>query len=333
MATLKRIPAGPAQLPPRDLNAATCRTDTAALAQRARFACSSFFWPVLLLPAPHRNAMYAFYAFCREVHGATCGGAARTRKLALLADWRAEIALLFAGRPQHAVTQALRDPVSRLDLRFEDFLLILDGMEMEAHSDIRAPSLAQLDLYCERAVVAVGRIVLRIFGTATPDAGRVAAALGHALHLTGILRNLAQDATRQRLYLPRELLHAHGIFVTMPSYVLAQPALPQVCNELGGRATAYFDEAERVIATCPPVPIWAAAAILSTYRTLLEALLARGWTRLDEPVHIPAWRRTELIRLAERDRQAPRAMRSHGHHLHAWRTQRRPSASRSVLTD
>jgi phytoene/squalene synthetase len=169
---------------------------------------------MLLLPAPRHNAMYAFYAFCREVHGATCGGAARTGKLALLADWRAEIALLFAGRPQHTVTQALRDPVSRFDLRFEDFLLILDGMEMEVRSDIRAPSLAQLDLYCERAVVPVGRIALRIFGTATPDADRVAASLGRALQLTGILRDLAQDATRQHLYLPRELLHAHGIFAT-----------------------------------------------------------------------------------------------------------------------
>jgi presqualene diphosphate synthase len=333
MATLKRIPAGPAQLRPRDLNAATCRTDKAALAQRARFAGSSFFWPMLLLPAPHRNAMYAFYAFCREVHGATCGGAARTGKLALLADWRAEIALLFAGRPQHTVTQALGDPVSRFDLRFEDFLLILDGMEMEVRSDIRAPSLAQLDLYCERAVVPVGRIALRIFGTATPDADRVAASLGRALQLTGILRDLAQDATRQHLCLPRELLHAHGIFATMPSYVLAQPALPQVCNILGERAATHFDEAERAIAACPPFPIWAAAAILSTCRTLLEALLARGWTWLDEPVRIPAWRRTELLRLAEPDRQAFRAKRTHRHQPPVWPTQRRPSPSGSLLTD
>jgi phytoene synthase len=253
---------------------------------------SSFFLPMRLLPAPRGNAMYALYVFCREVHVAARGGAARTVKLALLADWRAEIALLYAGRPRHAVTRALRHPVNRFDLRFEDFLFILDGMEMEAHSDIRAPSLAQLDLYCERAGVAVGRLALRIFGAATPDVEQLAAALGRALQLTSILRDLAQDASRQRLYLPRELLHAHGIFATLPSYVLAQPALPQVCNALGERAAAYFTEAEDIIAACSPFPMWPAAAIVAAYHTLLDALLARGWTRLDEPVRTPILRQT-----------------------------------------
>jgi squalene synthase HpnD len=292
MTTLKRVPAGPAQFRHWALKATRSRTDEAAGAPRVRMAGSSFFWPMRLLPAPRHNAMRAVYVFCREVHGVANGGAARTVKLALLADWRAEIALLYAGRPQHAVTQALRGPVSRFELRFDDFLLILDGMEMEARSDIRAPSLAQLDLDCERTAVAVGRIVLRIFGVVAPEAEQVAAALGRALQLTSILRDLASDATRQRLYLPRELLHAHGVFATMPSYVLAQPALPRVCNALAERAAAYFAEAERAITVCPPIPIWAAAAILATYRSLLEALLARGWTRLDEPVHIPAWRET-----------------------------------------
>src|SRR4029077_9941703 len=170
----------------------------------------------------------------------------------------AQVALLYAGRPQHVVTRALRDAMNRFDLPFDDFRLIIDGLEMDTRTDIWAPSLAQLDLYCERTAVAVGRIALRIFGVAVPEAEQVAAALGRALQLTSILRDLASDAPRQRLYLPRELLHAHGIFATMPSYVVAQPALPQVCNALGERAAAYFTEAEDIIAACSPFPMWPA---------------------------------------------------------------------------
>jgi hypothetical protein len=118
--------------------------------------------------------------------------------------------------------------------------------------------------------------------------------LGRGMQLTGILRDLAQDAVRQRLYLPCELLRAHRIFATMPSYVLAQPALPQVCNALAERAAAYFAQAERAIVARPRLPMLAATAMLSGYRTLLEGLLSRGWMRLDEPAHIPVWHQTAL---------------------------------------
>ena len=77
-------------------------------------------------------------------------------------------------------------------------------MEMDARTDLRAPSLEELDLYCERVVVAVGRLSVRIFGEETQAGERVAAELGRAWQLTNILRDLAEDARRNRLYLPRE---------------------------------------------------------------------------------------------------------------------------------
>ena len=162
--------------------------------------------------------------------------------------------------------------------------------------EIRAPSLEYLDLYCERRAVAVSRIALRILGATWPDCQRLAAALGRAMQLTGILRDLTQDAARQRLYLPRELLCAHGIFATIPSHVLAQPALPRACNALAERAAAHFAEAERAIVARPRLAMLAATAMLSTYGTLFEALLARGWTRLEKPVRIPAWHQ-KLLRV------------------------------------
>ena len=115
------------------------------------------------------------------------------------------------------------------------------------------------------------------------------------MQLTGILRDLAQDAARHRLYLPRELLRAHGIFATMPSYVLAQPALPQVCNALAERAAAHFADVQRTRSALSGWATLATTAVLGSYRTLLKALLGRGWVRIDEPVRIPAWHQTALL--------------------------------------
>jgi phytoene/squalene synthetase len=180
-------------------------------------------------------------------------------------------------------------------LQCSDFLAIIDGMEMDAHTDIQAPSLEQLDLYCERAAVAVGRLSVRIFGEETQAGERVAEELGRALQLTNILRDLAEDAKRDRLYLPREVLRAHGIHATSPSWVLAQPALPHICRDVAKLAEGHFDAAAQVIAACPRHKMRPAAVMLGIYRALLHELLIRGWQYLDEPVRIPAWRKLALV--------------------------------------
>ena len=162
---------------------------------------SRFLWPTQLLPARRREAMNALYTFCGEVGDIADSEASRSLKQILLLNWRSEIADLFAGRPRHEVTRGLSEAIHLYGLRCDDFLAIIDGMEMDARRDIRAPSFAELDRYCERMAVAVGRISVRIFGEASPAGERVAAELGRALQLTNILRDLAEDARRHRLYL------------------------------------------------------------------------------------------------------------------------------------
>jgi phytoene synthase len=256
---------------------------------------STFFWPLQLLPVRRRQAMYALYAFCREVEDIADGKASCSLKQTLLLNWRCEIAHLFAGRPQHDVTRGLSEAIHLYGLRCDDFLAIIDGMEMDARRDIRAPSFEELDRYCERVAVAVGRISMRIFGEASPAGGRVAAELGRALQLTNILRDLAEDAERHRLYLPRELLQAQGIFATTPSWVLAQPALPNVCRDLALLAEQHYAAAAEAIAACSRWTMRPAAVMLGFYRAFLHELLARGWQELDESVRIPARRRLALM--------------------------------------
>jgi phytoene synthase len=256
---------------------------------------TSFSWAMHLLPVQRREAMYALYAFCREVDDIADGEASRSLKQTFLSNWRSEIAHLYAGRPRHAVTLGLNKAIHLYGLRCDDFLAIIDGVEMDVRTGIRAPSFEQLDRYCECVAVAVGRLSVRIFGEETPAGERVAAELGRAVQLTNILRDLAEDARRQKLYLPRELLHAHGIFATTPSWVLAQPALPEICRNLAMVAERHYEAAAEAIAACPRWTMRPAAVMLGIYRALLHELLVRGWRHIDEPLRIPAWHKLALV--------------------------------------
>ena len=266
-----------------------------AIALRRRAAGSSLFRAMQLLPARRREAMRALYAFCREVDDIADGEASRSLKQTLLSNWRSEIAHLFAGRPQHDVTRGLSEAIHLYGLRCHDFLAIIDGAEMKAQTDIRAPSFAQLDRYCERTAVAVSRLLLRIFGEETPAGEHAAAELGRALQFTDILRDLTQDAKRHRLFLPRELLRTHGIFATTPSWVLAQPALTEVCRDFAVLAKRHYEAAAEAIAACRRSTMRPAAVMLGVHRALLDALVARGWQQLDAPVRISFWRELALL--------------------------------------
>jgi presqualene diphosphate synthase len=177
--------------------------------------------------------------------------------------------------------------VTEYHLRREDFLAMIDGMEMDAAADIRAPSLAELDLYCARVASAVGHLSVRIFGDASPAADRVAASLGRALQLTNILRDIAEDAGRGRLYLPRELLAAHGIADSDPATVLRHPGLRVACRDLARIAARHYDDADAALAQCARRAMRPAAIMKAIYRATFDRLVAADWRDLDRPVRIP----------------------------------------------
>lgn len=259
----------------------------ASIRARVRAAGTSFYWAMRLLPEDRREAMFAIYAFCREVDDIADSDDAPAAKLAALEAWRNEIAAIYAGTPpQRAVARVLVGTVRRFALRREDFIAVIDGMEMDARETIRAPSLAAFDLYCDRVASAVGRLSVRIFGSDRPAADRVAHALGRALQTTNILRDLAEDAARGRLYLPRELMLAAGISASDPETVLRHPALGQVCTVLAQRAEQHFSDAAKAMAECPRRVMRPAAVMGAVYHAILLRLCARGWTRLDAPVGV-----------------------------------------------
>lgn len=260
----------------------------AAVRARVEAAGTSFYWAMRVLPEARRDAMFAIYAFCREVDDIADSDDPPEAKRRGLDGWRREIDALFAGEPTTTVTRALLDPARAYRLRREDFLAIIDGMEMDAAADIRAPSLAELDLYCDRVASAVGRLSVRAFGVDSASADRVAHSLGRALQLTNILRDLAEDAARGRLYLPRELLDAEGIPDSDPAAVLKHPALPLACEALAQIAGRHFADARAAMQECPRKPMRPAAAMGAVYASILRRLERRGWQHLDRPVRIPS---------------------------------------------
>jgi phytoene synthase len=281
------------------LRAAAGRLDEDALRENIRHrvesAATSFYWAMRLLPRDRRNGMYAVYAFCREVDDIADGDRSVEHKLAALAGWREEIEALYDGRPRHLVPCALLEPLRRYELRKADFLAIIAGMEMDARGDIRAPDLATLDLYCGRVASAVGHLSVQVFGDPSDAAHSVAESLGRALQLTNILRDLAEDAARQRLYLPREILDRHGIRGTDPRAILRHPALPAVCRDLAAIAEGQFREAALGMAQCSQRAMRPAAVMAAIYHATLSALQRSGWRDVAQRVSVPASRKLWLV--------------------------------------
>ena len=246
---------------------------------KVQAAGSSFYWAMRFLPAQKRAALFAIYAFCREVDDIADGMASREEKIVALDRWRQRIEDLYAGKPGDEITRSLAPAVTAYMLRMKDFIAVIEGMEMDARGPIVAPSLEELDLYCDRVASAVGRLCIHAFGEPTPAGERVAYHLGRALQLTNILRDVEEDATIGRLYLPAEYLSEAGI-PTDPPLVPAHPHLAQVNARVGAMAEAAFAASEEAISDCDKDAVRPAVIMMRVYRQHLERLRDNAWAPL-----------------------------------------------------
>ncbi|MEI7712467.1 MAG: presqualene diphosphate synthase HpnD [Rhodospirillales bacterium] len=269
-------------------------TDLAAVEAIVRAAGTSFYRGMAMLPPDRKHAMYAIYAFCRIVDDIADEEGTLAEKRAGLADWRRYIAGLRAGVSHDPVTRVLVRAMTAFDLREQDFLDVVDGMQMDAETVIVAPDLATLDLYCDRVAAAVGRLSVRAFGDSSPAADRVAHALGRALQLTNILRDIEEDAKRGRVYLPLEYLRDAGVPLT-PQGVLTSPALPAACARVAVLAHRYFDEATTAMAECDRKAMKPARLMGATYAAILSALERAGWKDLSARVGLSKWQKIWIL--------------------------------------
>jgi squalene synthase HpnD len=253
---------------------------------------SSFYAAMRILPQAQREAMFQIYSFCRQVDDIADSDGPRPERLAALQQWRDDIDALYRGTPPARLKDYVGS-VKAFGLKREDFLAIVDGMEMDVPADIRAPDMATLDLYCDRVASAVGRLSVRVFGLDEEDGIALAHHLGRALQLTNILRDIDEDAGLGRLYLPREGLLLAGITGDDPQKVIADKSLPKVCAPLVQRAAMHFAKADEIMARNRRRIVRAPRIMSKYYRAILDLLLARGFAAPREPVRV-----TKLTKLA-----------------------------------
>jgi len=256
-----------------------------------RASRSSFYTGMRILPRAQREAMFEIYSFCRAVDDIADDPGPREPRREQLARWRSDIEAVYrsAAPPQLA---GLAQAVRTFDLQREDFIAIIDGMEMDVIADIRAPDQATLDLYCDRVACAVGRLSVRVFGMEREAGIPLAHHLGRALQLTNILRDLDEDASLGRLYLPREALRGAGIEATDPAMVLADPAAPDVCAIIVTLAETEFAAAKAIMKKSPRRVVRAPRIMGEAYWLILQSLIARGFTPPRAAIRLP---RAKLI--------------------------------------
>ncbi len=257
---------------------------------KAAASGSSFYYSFVFLPAPRRRAITALYAFCREVDVVVdvCDDAqiAATK----LAWWRAEGARLYAGRPEHPVTQALLPVLGEYNVAQEHLTEIIDGMEMDLQQT-RYLDFTALSLYCYRVASVVGLLAAEIFGYQDRQTLKYAHDLGMAFQLTNIIRDVGEDARRGRVYLPLDELKRFDVSVADVLNARHSDNFRRLMEFQIERAERYYTQA---MAQLPAVDRKAqrpGLVMAAIYRTLLDEIRRDGCRVLNQRTSLPALRK------------------------------------------
>jgi len=223
--------------------------------------------------------MFDIYAFCRQVDDiADETGMDRDERRVRLDAWRADLDALYAGQTA-PLSAFLAAPVKQFGLRKADFLAVIDGMQMDVDADIVAPPFETLDLYCDRVASAVGRLSVCAFGMDEQPGLDLAHALGRALQLTNILRDLDEDAEMGRLYLPREALEAADISAREPMAVIADARIDAACRWVAQVAHGHYAKAAKIMGARPKGQLIAPRIMGAVYSQILSRMEAQGWAQ------------------------------------------------------
>ncbi|CAN6133693.1 ERG9 Phytoene/squalene synthetase [Methylophilaceae bacterium] len=236
---------------------------------------SSFYYSFRFLPQSRRLAITALYAFCREVDDiadeCTDLSVAKTK----LNWWRSEIDRLYQNQPQHPVAKALLPAIQTYQLDAEHFMEIIDGMEMDLNFN-RYQDFKQLQLYCYRVASVVGLLAAQIFGFNNRKTLKFAHDLGMAFQLTNIIRDVGEDARRNRIYLPLDELAKFGVSEDDLLASRESIAVKRLLDFQIERAESYYDKALSALPAEDHKNQRVSLMMASIYRTLLREINASG---------------------------------------------------------
>lgn len=243
-----------------------------------RRSASNLALAFILLPADKRRAMAVLYAFCREVDDAADEDTRPVdERRSRLAAWREDVrAACNGGRPQFPVNRELQPVIARFRLPFELFDELIRGCETDLEQH-RFHDFAELDTYCYRVASVVGLLSIEIFGHRHPDCRAYAVALGKALQLTNILRDVYTDARRGHIYLPLEALRRHRVTESEILEGTYSDRYRALAEDAAARATGYYNEARRLLPREDRRAMIAAELMGAVYWRLLLRLRRRAF--------------------------------------------------------
>jgi phytoene synthase len=249
--------------------------------QKTAQSGSSFYYSFLFLPPPRRRAITAFYAFCREVDDVvdecTDLDVARTK----LAWWRTEVAALYEGKAKHPVALALTALLPEFNIEEARLYEIIDGMEMDL-TQHRYADFSALQKYCYRVASVVGLVSAEIFGHSHPDTLKYAENLGMAFQLTNIIRDVGEDARRDRIYIPVDELARFNVTAADIMHARHSEAFVQLMQFQVERALNYYRDAMIFLPQQDRRSQRPGLVMAAIYRTLLEEIRADGMQVLNQ---------------------------------------------------
>ncbi|OQB39470.1 MAG: All-trans-phytoene synthase [Candidatus Latescibacteria bacterium ADurb.Bin168] len=155
------------------------------------------------LPKRKRDAVYAVYAFCRFADDIADEYTGHADRETLLDEWEKGLERCYRGITDHPILVALADAVARFPIPLESFRRLIEGCRMDLVKT-RYATFEELLVYCDRVATTIGELSLAIFGWTDPRTPRWGTDLSTALQMTNILRDVAEDARRGRIYVPLE---------------------------------------------------------------------------------------------------------------------------------
>ncbi len=243
--------------------------------QKAVASGSSFYYSFLFLPPERRRAITALYAYCREVDDVvdecTDAAVARTK----LKWWRDEIGHLYDGKPQHPVTKALACAIVAYDIQQQHMLELIDGMAMDLDYN-RYPDFDTLKLYCRRVAGVVGLMSASIFGYSDKRTLEYAPELGLAFQLTNIIRDVGEDARRNRIYLPLDEIAKFAVTEADIENARESENFQKLMAFQIDRAITHYDAAFAKLPQQDRKPQIPGIIMAGIYRTLLEEIRDDG---------------------------------------------------------
>jgi 15-cis-phytoene synthase len=252
------------------------KTSSARLTQKSG---TNFYYAFLLLPKRKRQAIFALYSFCRRLDD--CVDEADGGGEAGLQQWMDEVGRAYQGVPTTDLGRDLAETLFEFPIPRSCFEEIAAGCRMDLHT-ARYRTYDDLAVYCRRVASAVGLATIEIFGYENPATRAYAVELGLALQLTNILRDVAADAARGRLYLPLEDLARFGLDDAQVMAAAAVPgpasgSLAALLRFEADRAEEHYTRARQLLPAEDRRRMLSAEVMGAIYHALLREVVARGF--------------------------------------------------------